>query len=67
MVLKRLEQEKFSIQKKRTIINSLRKKDHESLAFFICRNPVERLQSVYHYLTDLRVGALLFISTSSNN
>ena len=35
------------------IVKSLNKQNHEYLAFFVCRNPLERLKSLYSYSLDL--------------
>ena len=35
------------------ILRSLEEADHEYFAFFVCRNPVERLKSLYSYSLDL--------------
>lgn len=35
------------------ILKSLNKQNHEYLAFFVCRNPIERLKSLYSYSLDL--------------
>ena len=35
------------------ILKSLNKQNHEYLAFFVCRNPLERLKSLYSYSLDL--------------
>ena len=35
------------------ILKSLNKHNHEYLAFFVCRNPLERLKSLYSYSLDL--------------
>ena len=48
--LRQLEGKAFSPQRKLAAINSLRSPDHEFLSFFVCRNPVEKLLSVYNFL-----------------
>ena len=35
------------------ILRSLEEAEHEYFAFFVCRNPVERLKSLYSYSLDL--------------
>ena len=35
------------------ILQSLNKQTHEYFAFFVCRNPIERLKSLYSYSLDL--------------
>ena len=35
------------------ILKSLNKQNHEYLAFFVCRNPIDRLKSLYSYSLDL--------------
>ena len=42
--------------KKTQIVESLLQPKHEFLAFFVCRDPLEKLMSVYKYLMDMRVG-----------
>ena len=39
--------------KKDTILKSLEKESHEYFAFFVCRNPIEKLKSLYSYSLDL--------------
>ena len=55
MTLRKLERSLVSAREKLDIIDSVRAEQHEYTAFFVCRNPVEKLLSVYHYLMDLRV------------
>ena len=61
MVLRNLERKQFTEKEKAKLVDSLRQRDHEYLAFFVCRNPVEKLQSVYRYLSDLRVRSSSFV------
>ena len=35
------------------ILQSLDKQTHDYFAFFVCRNPIERLKSLYSYSLDL--------------
>ena len=35
------------------ILRSLEEAEHEYFAFFVCRNPIERLKSLYSYSLDL--------------
>ena len=51
--LRQLQNKIFSSSKKKSIIKSLVKEQHEYLAFFVCRNPIERLKSLYSYSLDL--------------
>ena len=39
--------------KKNTILKSLKNESHEYFAFFVCRNPIEKLKSLYSYSLDL--------------
>ena len=39
--------------KKDTILKSLENESHEYFAFFVCRNPIEKLKSLYSYSLDL--------------
>ena len=43
------------MKEKQEILQSIQNPEHDYLAFFVCRNPVEKLLSVYTYLMDLRV------------
>ena len=52
--LVRLEKQSYSRAAKERAVASLRARDHEYLAFFVCRNPVSRLLSVYNYMKILR-------------
>ena len=38
-----------SLRQKQKIINSLRNCEHEYFSFFVCRNPVAKLISIYNY------------------
>ena len=51
--LKELQQKWFSPKAKSNIVNSLNSGDHRNLAFFVCRNPLERLKSLYNYFLDM--------------
>ena len=51
--LQQLQRNRFSRIKKTEIVKSLEERDHEYFAFFVCRNPVERLKSLYSYSLDL--------------
>ena len=37
-------------------MRTAKEETHEYTAFFVCRNPVEKLLSVYQYLIDMRVS-----------
>ena len=53
-MLKRLESKEFrNNEAKNVVINSIKPKDHDYLSFFVCRNPVEKLLSVYKYMVDM--------------
>ena len=41
---------KVSARKKVDAINSLKSENHKYLSFFVCRNPVEKLLSVYNFM-----------------
>ena len=51
--LRELENKMYSNSKKQKILRSLDNPDHEYFAFFVCRNPIERLKSLYSYSLDL--------------
>ena len=54
VLLKKIEQKDFKNNyEKNKVIRSLTSQDHEYLSFFICRNPVEKLMSVYKYMVDM--------------
>ena len=53
MKLRELENKMYSSSKKQKILRSLDNPDHEYFAFFVCRNPIERLKSLYSYSLDL--------------
>ena len=59
MTLRSLERKQFSEKQKLNIIQYLQYREHEYTAFFVCRNPIEKLLSVYYYLMDLRVRTLI--------
>ena len=47
-------QTKLGVKKKKnTILKSLKNESHEYFAFFVCRNPIEKLKSLYSYSLDL--------------
>ena len=48
--LRKLEGRAISPSEQLEAINSLKSTDHDFLSFFVCRNPVEKLLSVYNYL-----------------
>ena len=45
----RLEKENISMDKKRSAVKELRSGDHAYTAFFVCRNPVEKMLSVWDH------------------
>jgi hypothetical protein len=51
--LEEIEEKAYTREQKVEIIRSLKKAEHEYLSFFVCRNPVEKLVSVYKYMKDL--------------
>ena len=53
MKLEQAEGNQFSKTYKIDIVRSLEKKDHEYFSFFVCRNPIERLKSLYGFSLDL--------------
>ena len=55
LTLRKLERRLVPLRQKEEIIKSLTEEDHKYTAFFVCRNPIEKLLSVYYYLMDLRV------------
>ena len=57
MWLRKLERRVYSRKEKQEGVESLRDPGHNYTAFFVCRNPVAKLLSVYSYLMDARVRA----------
>ena len=51
--LRELENKMFTNSRKQKILRSLDDPNHEYFAFFVCRNPIERLKSLYSYSLDL--------------
>ena len=56
-MLRDLERRAYQHKDKAEIISSLEEVKHNYTAFFVCRNPVDKLLSVYNYLMDARVSA----------
>ena len=52
--LEEIEEKAYTREQKVEIIRSLKYEDHEYLSFFVCRNPVEKLVSVYKYMKALK-------------
>ena len=48
--LKELEEAYTPKERKLKIVRSLHKSNHTYISFFVCRNPIEKLQSVYDFL-----------------
>ena len=53
MKLREVQSRRFSVKRRLEILRSLEEADHEYFAFFVCRNPIERLKSLYSYSLDL--------------
>ena len=54
VLLKKIEQNEFKINnEKNVVIRLIMAPEHEYLSFFVCRNPVEKLLSVYKYMVDM--------------
>ena len=51
--LRELENKMYTNSRKQKILRSLDDPNHEYFAFFVCRNPIERLKSLYSYSLDL--------------
>ena len=60
-VLRELERRAYKQKDKTEIISSLESVRHNYTAFFVCRNPVDKLLSVYNYLMDARVYNIIII------
>ena len=54
-----LESQVYSNSRKFEIISSLVTEEHDYLSLAVCRNPIEKLLSVYQVLKDPRVGRTL--------
>ena len=53
-MLKKIEENEYKGNKeKNKIIRSILAPEHDYLSFFVCRNPIEKLQSVYKYMVDM--------------
>ena len=52
--LAKLESKNYTLEEKEAVIASFRQRNHLYLTFFVCRNPIERLISVYNYMKVLR-------------
>ena len=52
--LEEIEEKAYTREQKVEIIRSLKNVEHEYLSFFVCRNPVEKLVSVYKYMKALK-------------
>ena len=47
--LRELERSRITEAEKHRIIKSLKSANHKYVAFFVCRNPLEKLQSLYNF------------------
>ena len=54
-----LESQVYNYSRKFEIISSLETEEHDYLSLAVCRNPIEKLLSVYQVLKDPRVGRTL--------
>ena len=52
--LEEIEQKAYTREQKVEVLRSLKSADHEYLSFFVCRNPIEKLVSVYKYMKVLK-------------
>ena len=48
----KIEKTMINSTEKQKIINSLKNKEHEYLSFFVCRNPVDKLLSIFNMKTE---------------
>ena len=52
--LLKLEKKNFTGKAKIQVLDTFENKTHEYLTFFVCRNPISRLLSVYNYMKILK-------------
>jgi len=52
--LEEIEQKAYTREQKVEVLKSLKSPSHEYLSFFVCRNPIEKLVSVYNYMKVLK-------------
>ena len=52
--LLKLEKKNFTVKAKNNVLDTFENKTHEYLTFFVCRNPISRLLSVYNYMKILK-------------
>ena len=52
--LEEIEEKAYTREQEVEIIRSLKNAEHEYLSFFVCRNPVEKLVSVFKYMKVLK-------------
>ena len=60
--LRGLESRAYTTESKRAVLAALEEAGHSYTAFFVCRNPIARLLSVYNYLLDGRNNAKSYVS-----
>ena len=51
--LRQVQNAHLKIKDRKQILKSLEQKEHDYFAFFVCRNPIERLKSLYSYSLHL--------------
>ena len=51
--MRELQTKLYKGDKRNKILKSLESEHHEYFAFFVCRNPIEKLKSLYSYSLDL--------------
>ena len=52
--LGKLESMNYTVEEKNNVMETFRNKTHEYLTFFVCRNPISKLLSVYNYMKILK-------------
>ena len=52
--LLKLERKNFTVRAKNKVLETFKNKTHEYLTFFVCRNPISRILSVYNYMKILK-------------
>ena len=66
MELRDIEEAVYPGPRKLDIIKTLESEDHDYLSIAVCRNPVEKLLSVYHVMQDPKVKLMVAVCLQIN-